>query len=62
MDNNLFHINVFLDIDKTNAFVREKIKDGSLTTDTVLSADMFDWETRIENGEIPVFPVQLKIG
>lgn len=46
MDNNLFHINVFLDIDKTKAFIEEKIKDGSLTTDTVLSADMFDWETR----------------
>lgn len=62
MDNTLFYINVSLDIDKTKAFIEEKIKDGSLTADTVLSADMFDWETRIENGEIPVFPVQLKIG
>lgn len=62
MDNNLFHINVFLDIDKTKAFVDEKIKDGSLTTDIVLSADMFDWEIRVEDGKITVFPTQLKIG
>ena len=44
------------------AFIEEKIKDGSLTTDTVLSADMFDWETRVEDGEIPVFPARLKVG
>ena len=62
MDNNLFHINVFLDIDKTKAFIEEKIKDGSLTTDTVLSADMFDWETRVEDGEIHVFHARLKVG
>ena len=62
MDNNLFHINVFLDIDKTKAFIEEKIKAGSITTDTVLSADMFDWETRVEDGEIPVFPARLEVG
>lgn len=61
MDNNLFHINVFLDIDKTKAFIEEKIKDGSLTTDTVLSADMFDWDAKVGNDEISVFPARLKI-
>lgn len=62
MDNNLFHINVSLDINRTKAFVDEKIKDGSLTTDTVLSVDIFDWETKVGDGEISVSPVQLKIG
>ena len=62
MDNNLFHINVSLDINRTKAFVDEKIKDGSLTTDTVLSVDIFDWETKVGDGEIFVSPVQLKIG
>lgn len=60
MDNNLFHINVSLDIDKTRAFIEGKTRDGSLATDTVLSVDMFDWETKIENGKIAVFPARLK--
>lgn len=62
MDDNLFHINVSLDIDKTRAFIEEKIKDGSLTTDTVLSVDIFDWETKVGDGEISVFPARLKVG
>lgn len=61
MDNTLFYINVSLDIDKTKAFIEEKIKDGSLTADTVLSADMFDWDAKIGNDEISVFPARLKI-
>lgn len=60
MDNTLFHINVSLDIDKTKAFVDEKIKDGSLTADTVLSVDMFDWDTKVGDGEIFVLPARLK--
>lgn len=62
MDNNLFHINVSLDINKTRAFIEKKIKDGALTADTVLSVDMFDWDTKVENGKIAVFPARLKIG
>lgn len=60
MDNNSFHINVSLDIDETRAFIGEKIKDGSLTAETVLSVGMFDWDTKIENGKIAVFPARLK--
>lgn len=62
MDDNLFHINVSLDIDKTRAFIEEKIKDSSLTAETVLSVGMFDWDAKVENGKIAVFPARLKIG
>lgn len=62
MDNTLFYINVSLDVDKTRAFVDEKTRDGFLTADTILSVDMFDWDAKVGNDEISVFPTQLKIG
>lgn len=60
MDNNLLHINVSLDIDKTRAFIEEKIKDSSLTAETVLSVGMFDWDAKVGNDEISVLPTGLK--
>ena len=61
MTNDLLHIKISLDMDKTQAFIKEQIEDNNIATDTILSTDMFEWtvETHCPDG-IKLFPVKLK--
>lgn len=61
MTNGLLHIKVSLDMNKTQAFIKELIDKDIITKDTALTPSMFEWVVETSDPDrIKLFPIKLK--